>query len=138
VERIFFVFSIAILFLVICGCSAKPPAAGAQGAAIVEKINTSRDYYDGLVLTDPDNSAAWLIRGMYYNNAFGRYEEALRSYNRSLELDPESGLAWYAKGITLRNMHRFSESETCFEQAEKYRMNDQTFFSGKPRPGSGY
>ena len=105
---------------------------------MAERINASQDYYDGLVLADPDNSTAWLIRGMYYNNAFGQYGEALRSYNRSLELDPESGLAWYAKGITLRNMHRFNESDTCFKEAEKYRTNDQTFFSGRPHPGTGY
>jgi tetratricopeptide (TPR) repeat protein len=87
---------------------------------MAEKIHAGQGDYDRLVLADPDNATAWLIRGMYYNDAFGQYGEALRCYNRSLELDPASGPAWYAKGVALRNMQRFNESGTCFEQAGKY------------------
>jgi tetratricopeptide (TPR) repeat protein len=56
---------------------------------------------------------------MYYNNAFGQYDTALECYNRGLALDPRSGICWYGKGTTLRNMKQFTEAETCFENAKK-------------------
>ena len=109
------------LILFSCGCTA--PYAVPENTNVTkfaEKINASQKYYDDLVIADPSNATAWVIRGMYYNNAFNQDEEALRSYNRSLALNPEFGLAWYAKGITLQNMQRFNESEICFANAEKY------------------
>lgn len=92
-------------------------------ARIIEKINVSQNDVDQMVITDPDNSTAWCLRGMHYNNAFGQYDEALESYNRGLELDSKNGLCWYAKGTTLRNMKQFKEAEICFENAKK---NDPT------------
>jgi tetratricopeptide (TPR) repeat protein len=113
--------SVLLILLVTCGCSTQSPAVvHADTVAMGERINASQGYYDGLVQADPDNSTAWLIRGMYYNNAFGQYAEALQSYNRSLELDPSFGLAWYGKGVTLRNMQRFDESDACFEYARQH------------------
>lgn len=123
------VISITVLFLLLagCGCIARSgDTYPANATAFAEKVNASRPYYDDLVRSDPDNSTAWLIRGMYYNNAFGQYDEALRSYNRSLELKPDYGLAWYAKGITLQNLRRFNESEKCFENARNYGFQEKT------------
>jgi len=127
VKKILIHLALVVLVLLTCGCSAQSPAAGTTAApAIAEKIHASQEDYDGPVRSDPENSTAWLIRGMYYNNANGQYEEALRSYNRSLELDPGSGLAWYGKGVTLWNMQRFNESATCFENAGKYGFRERS------------
>jgi tetratricopeptide (TPR) repeat protein len=63
---------------------------------------------------------AWCIRGMYYNNNYNQYAEALESCNRALELDPEYGQAWYLKGVILTNMNRTDEAAACFETATKY------------------
>ncbi|WP_363053544.1 MULTISPECIES: tetratricopeptide repeat protein [unclassified Methanoregula] len=73
-----------------------------------------------MVESDPANASAWCLRGMYYNNAFGQYDKALENYNKGLELDQESGLCWYAKGITLRNMKQFNEAELCLRNAKTY------------------
>jgi tetratricopeptide (TPR) repeat protein len=83
----------------------------------IDEIHASQSYYDNLVKEDSLNATAWCIRGNYYNNAFGQFEKALENYNRSLELDPGYGYAWFSKGVTLRNMGYYNESEECFEKA---------------------
>ena len=94
----------------------------------IEEINPY-NYYDNLVVADPSNAKSWCIRGNYYNDAFNQYDKALENYNRSLELDPAYGYAWFSKGITLQNMKRYNESKFCFEKAVRY---DQTLASVIP------
>jgi len=99
-----------------------------SSAEFAEEVNNSQEYYDSLVVSEPENPEAWYFRGMYYNDAFGQYEKALESYNQSLELDPEYGPAWHAKGISLMNLwmenrsdsHYDNEAEICFANAIQY------------------
>lgn len=85
-----------------------------------ERVNESQEYYDELVNSDPENATAWCIRGMFYNNNYNQYDEALASCNHALELDPEYGLAWYLKGIIYLNMENGPEAELCFQNATRY------------------
>jgi len=85
-----------------------------------EKVNNSQEFYDELVASDPNNATAWCIRGMYYNDNYDQYDEALKSANRALELNPEYGLAWYLKGVILMNMNQNYEAKLCFQNATKY------------------
>jgi tetratricopeptide (TPR) repeat protein len=104
-----------------CGCIFMSPMMSEEDHMhFAEEINASQGYYDTLVKEDSLNATAWCIRGNYYNNAFGQYEEALQSYNRSLELNPEYGYAWFSKGVTLRNMGYYNESRECFEKSPTY------------------
>jgi tetratricopeptide (TPR) repeat protein len=85
-----------IMFLCItsCGCvSLSPMMFEKNHSQFIDDIRVSQSYYDNLVKNDPQNATAWCIRGNYYNNAFGQYDEALESYNRSHELDPGYGYA---------------------------------------------
>lgn len=123
----FFLF-LAIFFILLftCGCISQSPMTAEKNIArIIELSNSSQNDVDQMVIADPNNSTAWCIRGMHYNNAFGQYDEALKSYDRGLELDSKNGLCWYAKGTTLRNMKQFKEAEICFENAKK---NDPGLF----------
>jgi len=86
----------------------------------MEKVNESQEYYDNLVAVEPNNAEAWCIRGMYYNNCYGQYAEAMESCNRALELDPEYGIAWFLKGVILTNMNVTDEAALCFENATRY------------------
>jgi Tfp pilus assembly protein PilF len=111
---------ILLLFPGTCGCitdNATPvDKTHVQSADIT---NASQEYFDQMVVNDPQNATAWCVRGIYYNDAFSQYETALESYNHGLGLDPQSGICWYAKGTTLMNMKQFNESEICFENARK-------------------
>jgi superkiller protein 3 len=132
-ERIFemednillFPFGLMIcLLLVCCGCiSPTFPGSDKNQSQFVDEMRTGQSYYDNLVKGDPMNATAWFIRGNYYNNAFNQYDKALQSYNRSLELNPEYGYAWFSKGITLQNMQYYDEAKGCFETAVRYDLS---------------
>jgi len=89
-------------------------------AGFMENVNESQEYYDNLVASDPVNATAWCIRGMYYNDNYNQYAEAMASCNKALELDPEYGLGWYLKGVILTNMNMTDEAALCFENATRY------------------
>ena len=119
------------IFLFSCGCIAQNPFQAEKNASpFIEEVRNSQSYYDNLVIADPSNAKSWCIRGNYYNDAFNQYDKALESYNRSLELDPGYGYAWFSKGITLQNMNRYNESKLCFEKSIQY---DPTLASAIPR-----
>jgi len=112
-----------ILFLVMvsCGCiSQRSPGFEKNSSQFADTVRASQSYYDTLVRDDPSSATAWCIRGNYYNNAFNQYDTALQSYNRSLELDPEYGYAWFSKGVTLQNMRNYDEANRCYEKALRY------------------
>jgi tetratricopeptide (TPR) repeat protein len=116
-----------------CGCVSQSPLAPEKNSSqFADEIRASQSYYDNLVRDDPLNATAWCIRGNYYNNAFNQYDIALQSYNRSLELNPAYGYAWFSKGVTLQNMKHPDEAKMCFEKAVQY---DPSLSSVIPRAG---
>jgi len=97
---------------------------GMPSKEFLEKVNASQEYYDTLVLSDPDNAEAWVYRGMFYNDNnidnFSQYDEAMISCEKALELDPEYGMAWFLKGIILMNTGKNDAAKVCFQNATKY------------------
>lgn len=124
---------IGILMVYTGGCIAADTKMSETSnlSAFKERVNESQKYYDELVASDPENATAWCIRGMFYNNNYNRYDEALASCERALGLDPEYGLAWYLKGTILTNMEKDAEAEACFRNATKY---DPTLPEGLGEP----
>jgi superkiller protein 3 len=109
-----------MLVLVSSGCTACTENRDSGNAThFMEKGDSVQKYYDSRVAAEPDNAEAWCIRGMYYNDNYGQYEEAMASCNRALELDPNYGLAWFVKGIILTNMNETGEAALCFENATR-------------------
>ena len=117
--------SFFLLFLLLfSGCSTYDRAdENSKISSFAIRVNESQKYYDTLVVREPANKEAWLYRGLYFLDTFGQYEDAISSFNVSLEPDPEYALAWYAKGITLSNMNRINESEICLQKARYYDPN---------------
>jgi tetratricopeptide (TPR) repeat protein len=48
-----------------------------------------------------------------------RYEEAIKSFNEALKIDPKYVNAWYSKGIILRDLTRYEEAIKSFNEALK-------------------
>ena len=65
---------------------------------------------------DPKNANAWYNKGNALRE-LGRYEEALRCFDKALEIDPKHVLAWNNKGIALHNLGRYEEALRCFDKA---------------------
>ncbi len=110
---------VLLLALLGCGCISQI-LPETNSSSFADKVRGYQDYYDYIVIDDPLNATAWCMRGNYYNDAFGQFDTALESYNRSLELDPNYAYGWFSKGITLRNLQRFDEARACFEKAVRY------------------
>jgi tetratricopeptide (TPR) repeat protein len=47
----------------------------------------------------------------------GRFEEAILSLDKALEIDPRNGNAWYSKGQNLDSLNRLDEAIHCFDKA---------------------
>ena len=110
------VLSLALLG---CGCTSQD-LLETNSSSFAEKVRGYQDYYDSVVIDDPSNATAWCVRGNYYNDAFGQFDKALESYNRSLELDPEYAYGWFSKGVAFQNLKLFDEANACFEKAVRY------------------
>lgn len=114
-------FCLLVFILFSNGCIANTENPDTvQLSQFKEKVNKSQEFYDRLVVSDPNNATAWCIRGMYYNDNYGQYDEAMESCNKALELNPEYGLAWYLKGVILMNTNKNDEAKLCFQNATKY------------------
>ena len=46
----------------------------------------------------------------------GRYDEALNSLNKAVELNPGPPIAWCYLGIALCEISRYNEALACFEE----------------------
>ena len=46
----------------------------------------------------------------------GHSEEAIRSFDEALAIDPKDPLTWHNKGLALANLGRDEEAMDCFEK----------------------
>jgi len=65
----------------------------------------------------PEEFAAWewMNKGVSLAN-LGRREEAIRCYDRALEIDPRDADAWYNKGVSLADLGRRDEAIHCYDR----------------------
>jgi tetratricopeptide (TPR) repeat protein len=52
--------------------------------------------------------------------SLGRYEEALESIDKAIELDPQNTMLWHNRGITLEEMGRKEEANECYNRANEF------------------
>jgi len=53
-----------------------------------------------------------------------KYKEAIESYDKVLEIDPENVNALSYKGISLLYLHNYDESELCYDKLLEIRKNE--------------
>ncbi|MBD2776766.1 tetratricopeptide repeat protein [Iningainema tapete] len=56
----------------------------------------------------------WLNQG-YCLDELGRYEEALVSYDKAIELDLNNGTTWFNRGVTLEKLERYEEALASYD-----------------------
>ena len=74
----------------------------------------------GEVLGQPEpgslRAGEWSDKGTSLSS-LGRHDEALRCYDRALEIDPRYAMVWSNKGYTLHNLGRYVEAVACCDMA---------------------
>jgi Flp pilus assembly protein TadD len=54
----------------------------------------------------------------------GKYDEAVKAFEKSIEIGPTNGHAWIAKGKILTELCRTSEANDAFTKAKELRRNE--------------
>jgi tetratricopeptide (TPR) repeat protein len=63
-----------------------------------------------------ENASSWNDRGVDLY-ALDKYDEALKCYDKAIELDPQSSLAWNNKGSALFSQGKYDEAIQAYDRA---------------------
>jgi Tfp pilus assembly protein PilF len=74
--------------------------------------------FDRVIFDKPNriNPESWLIKGLELHG-LGKYNEAILSYNKSIEIDPKYVRAWLNKGLAFHYLGKYNESINCYDKA---------------------
>ena len=61
---------------------------------------------------------AYNNRGIAYGD-LGKYEQAIRDYNKAIELDPQYANTYYNRGILYQTLDKITEAEADFKKYEE-------------------
>jgi tetratricopeptide (TPR) repeat protein len=61
-----------------------------------------------------DRAHRYILEGNYYHFQ-GKFDLAVNSYNKALEIDPDNADAWFNKGMSLKKIGSDEESAKCIE-----------------------
>ncbi|MEQ9359453.1 tetratricopeptide repeat protein [Coleofasciculus chthonoplastes] len=86
-----------------------------------ENCFEKKDYVTALELAEKlvtirGQAEDWLKRGLCLSN-LQRYEEALVSCDKAIELDPNYALAWVLRGLVLDDLERYEEALVSYDKA---------------------
>ncbi len=88
------------------------PALGQETHHFFEKYNNFLEESD----YNTKNAEAWNYRGIQLA-AQGKYDEAIKAYDRAIELDPKQAEAWSNKCLALDYMDRYHEAVVACDRA---------------------
>ena len=61
----------------------------------------------------------------------GRLEEAIKSYDKAIEIKPDNDNAWFNRGIALRQLGRLEEAIKSYDKAIKIKPDCENAFYNK-------
>jgi Flp pilus assembly protein TadD len=70
------------------------------------------------------------VRLVHVNNrgaalgSLGRNEEAITSYDKSIQIKPDHASAWNSRGAALDKLGRHEEAQNCFNKAKELGLNN--------------
>jgi tetratricopeptide (TPR) repeat protein len=69
-------------------------------------------------MIDPFDIYAWNNKGVALE-ALGRHEEAIRCFQKAIEIEPSYATAWKNKGMALKSLGHESEAKEAMKIAEE-------------------
>jgi len=102
-------------------CLEKEPARRFQSfRELRDNLEPLLKHQVGEVIRPPDLKAfeawEWGNKGVSFDR-LGRYEDAIRCYDKVLELEPRDAKAWNNKGSSLASLGRYDEAIRCCDKA---------------------
>ena len=91
----------------------------------IEKREALKSLNDEVRKICYDCDYFWGIRGVCLEN-LGRYEEALKNFNKALHFNNKNSDIWRNKGIVLCSLQRYSEAVESFSKALNINKKDYT------------
>jgi tetratricopeptide (TPR) repeat protein len=78
-----------------------------------------------------DKASYYINKGNLLKDLLKRHEEALAAYEEAIRLDPNYVLAYYNKGLTLRDLARYEEALAAFEETIRLDPNYAKAYNNK-------
>ena len=100
---------------------------------MLNDLETSLKYFDYIIQLDASDADVWNERATILN-MLDRGEEALKSYDKSLELcldDRDDSNIWASKANTLLDLRRYEEAIECYDNALKVDENNPIILNNK-------
>lgn len=94
--------AVVLVVAILSGCASKPATSVSGGASVAASV----PLFDGLgangreITTSSPEAQRYFNQGLSFLFAFN-HDEAIRSFRRATELDPDSSMAWW--GLSLAN-----------------------------------
>ena len=66
----------------------------------------------------PGMADAWYARGLALAR-MNRTEDALKSFDKAIEIKPSYAKAWYNKGVALKKLDRSADAKGSFDQSQR-------------------
>lgn len=79
-----------------------------------DKCSTSESYVNNQENVSKSSKELLAEGFLYY--AKGNYEEAIKCYDKVVELEPENIEAWYEKGNILEQLRHYKEAINCYDK----------------------
>ncbi len=117
----------------------------AKFAALLYKVKNSHSSYQSrylqqaksqaekiIVNSDPEFSSGlflWDLGGTQLN--LGRYEDAIASYDKAIEIKPDKDEAWYNRGVALGNLGRYEDAIASYDQALEIKPDNDAAWNNR-------
>ena len=102
-----------VILLVGIGVAQRNGGQGDTGSSANVVID-SLDAANLAIATDPNNSQAWYVRGVFLQTEAGNLEGAVESYTRALEVSPELLSALFNRGLAYKGLKRLDAAKADF------------------------
>ena len=103
-----------------------------HGHAGVDGRYSSDDIFQGARGGGFDSNDVWGWRNkggaLYF---LGKYTEAIKCYDKAIEIDPDNPVVWNNKGLALDSLGKYDEAITSYDKAIKIDPNDADAWNNK-------
>ena len=82
--------------------------------------------------SDPMNFNYWFDKGNDLSD-LGKYNEAIKAYDKASEINPKNAKVWDNKGDALSHLSKYDEAITAYDKSLEIQPNNIEAWSGKQR-----